>query len=91
MSNLGKQEIVDRREGEPTALNIESSQNDVGELAYFQARRLYIMMNLHIAGMMNIFFILLIKYAGITNIYARFTRKFISREKSTAQILLVRQ
>ena len=89
MSNLGKQEIVDRREGEPTVLNIESSQNDVGELAYFQARGLYIMMNLHIARMMNIFFILLIKYAGITNIYAHFTRKFISREKSTAQILLV--
>lgn len=82
-----KQEIVDRREGEaPTALNIESSQNDVGELAYFQARRIYITMNLHTAGVMNIFFTSLIKYAGITNIYARFTGKFVSREKSTARI-----
>lgn len=66
-----KQEVVDRREGGPTALNIESSQNDVGELAYFQARGLYIMTHLHIA-VMNIFFTLPIKYSRITNIYARF-------------------
>lgn len=43
------------------------------------------MTNLHIAWAMKIFFFStsLIKYAGITNIYARFAGKFIPREKSS--------
>lgn len=47
------------------------------------------MTHLHIAAVMNIFFALPIKYAGTTNIYARFTRKFVPREKSAARIPLV--
>lgn len=77
-----------------TALNIESSRNGADELAYFQARRfqtLYIMTNLHTATMRNFFFSTsLIKYAGITNIYARLVGKFVPAHKiPTARISLV--
>lgn len=63
----------------PTALNIESSQNDDGELAYFADAQALYHDEFAYSKAANIFFLpSFIKYARITNIYARFTVKFIS-------------